>query len=140
MGGVDPTGAQYGARPVVTCSLWQVTQAGRQVQPSTDAVYIDHMNLPKTDAAALLAAAKLFHRRRVVVTLQTIELFDDREHHQPFDGEHGAPPAEVREWAFDAHERLIEFDEQISLDDGLVIERANERARIRLLVEVIDLY
>ena len=191
---------------------------GRRVQPSTNAVHIDHMNLPKTEAAAVLAAANLFHRRRVVVTLQTIELFDDREHHQPFDGEHGAPPAEVaaevdvrydpylaatfgrqvlihqtriehrspawfeaerdvpsqpgyrlyagpvfdemdelhlvfelleldwypraevREWAFDVHERLLEFDEQIPLDDGLVIERENERARIGLLVEVIDLY
>jgi hypothetical protein len=58
-------------------------------------VYVDHMTLPNSDAAALKATATLFHSRKVFITLDEIELLNDRENHEPFDGEQGDPPAEI---------------------------------------------
>jgi hypothetical protein len=57
--------------------------------------HFDHMTLPGTQAAALMATASLFHRRKVFITLDQIELLADREHHDALDGEHGDPPAEI---------------------------------------------
>ncbi|MBI4821847.1 MAG: hypothetical protein HY791_36645 [Deltaproteobacteria bacterium] len=54
-----------------------------------------HMKVPDTDAAVVLAAASLFHRRKVFVTLEELELLEDGESHGPFDGQHGDPPAEL---------------------------------------------
>ncbi len=71
------------------------TPGGQVLQPTRNAVYVDHMTLPGTDAAALLATASLFHRRKVFITLSEILLTNDREHHDFGDGEQGAPPAEI---------------------------------------------
>ncbi|MBM4398075.1 MAG: hypothetical protein FJ087_20605, partial [Deltaproteobacteria bacterium] len=53
-------------------------------------VYEYHMQVPETDAAAVLATAALFHGRKVFVTLEELELKDDREADDLFDlSEHG---------------------------------------------------
>ncbi len=191
--------------------------SGRRLQPGQNCVYLDHMHLPEGQAAALLATATLFHRRRVIIALEEVELLKDREHHEPLDGENGDPPAElaaavevrydpyvhdtfgrdvlvhqttvehrslewfvqeqgtilqpgyllyqgplfddmqelhlsfelleldwypragVREWAFDAHQALYGFDEQVPLQDAL-LQRQNEYVRVALRIEVIDQY
>ena len=68
---------------------------GSLLRPSHSALYVDHMTLPGSDTAAMLATANLFHRRKVILTLSELELKQDREHHDPLDGEQGEPPAEI---------------------------------------------
>ena len=67
----------------------------REVQPTHSFLYVDHMTNPDTDGVALLMTANTFHRRKVRIRLQEIRLWDDRENHAAFDGEHGTAPAEV---------------------------------------------
>jgi hypothetical protein len=75
---------------------WALSPPGRPPleRPGGNLVYVDHMTLPETDAAALLAAAALFHRRQVRIRLASVELLSDREL-QGLNGEHGLPPAEI---------------------------------------------
>jgi hypothetical protein len=54
-----------------------------------------HMEVPNSPPASVLAAAALFHGRKVWIRLKTLELLKDRESRSPFDGENGAPPAEI---------------------------------------------
>jgi len=68
---------------------------GTLLSSTHNLVHVDHMTLPGTEAAALMATAGLFHRRKVFITLDQIELLSDREHHDALDGEHGDPPAEI---------------------------------------------
>ena len=49
------------------------------------------------------------------------------------------PRFEVWEWAFDIHERLLEFQGSVALEDG-GLDLESEYARARLEVEVYDLY
>jgi len=71
------------------------TPAGRKLEASHSYYYVDHMTLPDTDSAAILATAGLFHKRRVTITLKDVLLKNDRENHSLFDGEHGKSPAEI---------------------------------------------
>jgi len=72
------------------------TAPGGEILSATHTlVRVDHMNLPKTQAASLKATATLFHRRKVFITIEEIELIKDREHHEALDGEQGEPPAEI---------------------------------------------
>lgn len=57
--------------------------------------YVDHMTLPETEGAGILATAALFHKRNISIKLRNVYLKNDRENHTPFDGEHGSPPAEI---------------------------------------------
>ena len=68
---------------------------GSIVPASHSFYYVDHMNLPDTDAAGVLATATLFHSRKIDIRLKSLELKNDRESHVLFDGENGAPPAEI---------------------------------------------
>ncbi|MBN2497469.1 MAG: hypothetical protein JXR96_22950 [Deltaproteobacteria bacterium] len=68
---------------------------GVTIQPALNIVYVDHMTLPDSEAAAAMAAATLFHRRKVVIRLAWVELLQDREHHDALDGEHGEAPADI---------------------------------------------
>ena len=70
-------------------------KSGEVLQPSRSFHHIDHMNLPKTEAAGVLATAGLFHRRKVIVRMTELELIKDREKHSILDKENGLPPAEV---------------------------------------------
>ncbi len=73
-----------------------VTPAGQTLPSTHSFVHVDHMACPGTEAAALLAAAGLFHSRKVVVELVEFELFDDKEKNDLFDfGDNGMPPAEL---------------------------------------------
>jgi len=67
----------------------------QEVQPTHTYLYVDHMTNPETDGVALLMTANTFHRRKVRIRLHEIRLWDDRESHAAFDGEHGTAPAEV---------------------------------------------
>ena len=58
-------------------------------------VFDYHEYVPDHAGTVMVAAATLFHRRRAVITLAELELLDDRESDTLFDGEHGAPPAEI---------------------------------------------
>ena len=69
------------------------TAPGGEVLAATrNLVWVDHMTLPNTEQAALMAAATLFHRRKVFITLKLVELYQDRETGA---GEHGDAPAEI---------------------------------------------
>jgi hypothetical protein len=72
-----------------------VTPGGDVLPSSHTHSYFDHMTLPETDAAGILAAATLFHGRKVVVKLAQVALLNDREADNLFDSEHGAPPADI---------------------------------------------
>ncbi len=69
--------------------------AGEVLSATRNLVHVDHMTLPETEQAALMAAAGLFHRRKVFITLKLVELYQDRESHESGDGEHGEAPAEI---------------------------------------------
>ncbi len=71
------------------------TPGGAQLASTHNLAHFDHMTLPETQAAALMATTGLFQRRKVFITLDQIELLTDREHHDALDGEHGDPPAEI---------------------------------------------
>jgi hypothetical protein len=71
------------------------TPSGEIIKASRSFVYVDHMTVPESDASEVIAAAALFHKRKVAIKLKEIELLKDRESHSAFDGEHGAAPAEV---------------------------------------------
>jgi hypothetical protein len=72
------------------------TPAG-DVLPSTHSFVREyHMQVPDTDAMGVLSVAGLFHHRKVRITLDEVEMKDDREADGLFDfSEHGTPPAEV---------------------------------------------
>ena len=72
--------------------------SGRHVEASHSLVREYHMQVPETRTAAMMAAAHLFHHRRVTVRLAEVLIRKDRESHSLFDGEHGSAPAEVT-WA-----------------------------------------
>jgi len=72
-----------------------VAPDGTTLMATHNLVHVDHMTVPQTQAAALMASASLFHRRKVFITIDQIELLSDREHHDALDGEHGDPPAEI---------------------------------------------
>jgi len=69
-----------------------VAPGGEVLAATRNLVYVDHMTLPNTEQAALMAAAGLFHRRKVFITLKLVELYQDRE---TGSGEHGVAPAEI---------------------------------------------
>jgi len=80
--------SQYGAAAFITPN-------GDIIESTHTYGYFDHMTLPETEGAGLLATAGLFHSRKVVVKLAQIELLDDREADNLFDSEHGTAPADV---------------------------------------------
>lgn len=61
------------------------------VKPSHSYVYTDHMAVPEAESSVALAAATLFHSRKVIIKLKEIELFNDLEGSALTD----PPPAEV---------------------------------------------
>jgi len=68
---------------------------GKPMAATRSYAYFDHMTVPESEPAALLATAALFHKRKVVVTLKEVELKKDHESHGLFDGQNGKPPAEI---------------------------------------------
>lgn len=64
---------------------------GTAIKPTHSYVYVDHMAVPDAESSVALAAATLFHGRKVVIKLKEIELFDDLEGSALTD----PPPAEV---------------------------------------------
>jgi hypothetical protein len=72
-----------------------VTPAGDVLPSSHTYGHFDHMTLPETDGSGVLAAATLFHGRRVEIRLALLQLLDDREADNIFDSEHGTAPAEI---------------------------------------------
>lgn len=81
-----------------------------QVLPSTHSfVHEYHEYVPEHPAFAVLAAAGLFHSRKVLITLRSLELKDDREQDGPFDfSENGSAPAEI------AFEVDVRYDPYVS--------------------------
>jgi len=72
------------------------SKTGKAVPSTRSFTYLDHMANPGSDAAAMIAAAGLFHRRKVVITLEEVELFDDLEQDNPLDLKNqGTPPADI---------------------------------------------
>ncbi|MBI2376928.1 MAG: hypothetical protein HYV07_23210 [Deltaproteobacteria bacterium] len=77
--------------------------SGALVSATHSLVHEYHMKVPDTDAAVVMAAAALFHRRKVFITLEELELRTDGESHRAFDGQRGEAPAEL------ALESRVEF-------------------------------
>lgn len=72
------------------------TAEGDRVLPTHTWLHRDHTLIKEAEGAHMVAAAALYHRRRVWVTLRELTLFDDRERDGPFDFEDlGEPPSEV---------------------------------------------
>ncbi len=74
------------------------TPSGKVVSATHSLVHEYHMQVPDTPAATLLAAATLFHHRRVFIRVDEFSLYKDRESHTLLDGENGTAPAEIT-WA-----------------------------------------
>ena len=68
---------------------------GEKVSSTHTFSFFDHMNCPKSEVAALLASATLFHKRKVFIKIKELELKNDRESHSLLDSENGDPPAEI---------------------------------------------
>ncbi len=90
--------------------------------PSTRSyAYFDHMANPESLAAAVVSTAALFHKRKVRVVLEELELYDDLEADGPFDLKNqGPPPAEV---AFEVAVRYDPWLETTFGKDVLVSEQ-----------------
>ena len=92
--------------------------SGKPVPSTRSYTYLDHMINPKSDASALLAAAGLFHKRKVVITLDELELYNDLEKDNPLDLKNqGDKPAEV---AIEAAVRYDPFVKKTFSADVLV--------------------
>jgi hypothetical protein len=72
-----------------------VTPSGTVMQASHSYFYVSHIDEPKYEGAHMLMAAGLFHRRKVIVTLQSISLTNDFETDSPTPLMVGPPPAEI---------------------------------------------
>lgn len=74
-----------------------VTPAGATLTPSWSYIFIDHQAVSETPSAEALAAASLFHRRKVRIVLEEVTLIDDLEADNPIElfSEGGTPPAEL---------------------------------------------
>ncbi len=73
-----------------------VTPAGVALPSTRSYAYLDHMNSPGGLHAGLMSAAALFHKRKVKIVLEKLELLDDLEQDNPLDFKNtGAAPAEV---------------------------------------------
>lgn len=72
------------------------TKANAVLPASHTFVHAYHMAVPETDAYGVLSVAALFHHRKLRITLDEVELKNDREADSPLDlSEHGSPPAEI---------------------------------------------
>ena len=73
-----------------------VTAAGVALPSTRSYAYLDHMNSPEGLHAGLFSAAALFHKRKVRIVLEKLELLDDLEQDGPLDFKNaGQAPAEV---------------------------------------------
>jgi hypothetical protein len=83
------------------------------------------MTLPNTEQAALMAAATLFHRRKVFITLTLVELYQDRE---TGDGEHGDAPAEISVESMVRYNPYVQdtFGQDLLLHDDKISYRTPE--------------
>lgn len=73
-----------------------VTMGGAHLAPGHTFVDANHPSVEPDDGAAATAAAMLFHRRRVTITLRSVTLHDDHERDGGFDPTtFGAPPADL---------------------------------------------
>jgi len=93
-----------------------------QVLPSTHSFLFEyHEFVSERPGFALLAAAGLFHSRKVLITLRSLELKNDREQDGVLDfSEHGAPPAEI---AFETEVRYNPYVLETFGQDILVAEQ-----------------
>lgn len=94
-----------------------------QVLPSTHSfVYEYHEYVPEQPGTVVLAAAGLFHSRKVQITLRSLELKDDREKDSAFDfSENGAAPAEI------ALEAEVRYDPYVLATFGREVLVAEQR-------------
>ena len=93
------------------------TLAGVGVLPTHSFLRLDHFEVSDSPASGLLAAAGLFHARKVRITLTSLELLDDREQDGPLDfAEHGEPPAEV------VAVNAVRYDPWVRQELGLEVE------------------
>jgi hypothetical protein len=69
---------------------------GTALAPSHTYLHVGHTAAQGERGTGLLAAASLFHHRRVTITLGTVTLLDDAERNNPLDlVARGEPPAEI---------------------------------------------
>jgi len=94
-----------------------------QVLPSTHSfVYEYHEYVPDQPGSIALAAAALFHSRKVLITLRSLELKDDREKDSAIDfSENGTAPAEI------AMEVEVRYDPYLSTTFGRQVLIAEQR-------------
>lgn len=98
-----------------------------QVLPATHSfVHEYHEFVSEHPGFHVLAAAGLFHSRKVLITLRSLELKDDREKDDLFGAENGAPPAEI---AFETEVRYNPYVLETFGRDVLVAEqRVSDRS------------
>ena len=96
------------------------TLAGAAVLPTRSFLRFDHFEVSESTASGVLAAAGLFHSRKVRIALTRLELLDDREKDGPLDfEENGEPPAEI------VVENAVRYDPWLHEEHGLdvVVQR-----------------
>jgi len=72
------------------------TKGGVKLASTRTWAFYDHMTNPGTSTVGVLGVAALYHKRKVVVTLEEIELYSDLEKDNLLDLKNtGEPPAEV---------------------------------------------
>lgn len=72
------------------------TKAGVALPSTRSYAFLDHMANPESLAAAVVSAAALFHKRKVRLVVEELEVKNDLEADGPFDLKNqGQPPAEV---------------------------------------------
>ncbi|MCO4763425.1 MAG: hypothetical protein KC502_18050 [Myxococcales bacterium] len=72
------------------------TKTGTKLMSSRSWAYFDHMTNPESAAVGVLGVAALYHRRKVVVTLEEVTLKSDHEKDNLLDlANTGEPPAEI---------------------------------------------
>lgn len=116
------------------------TTDGRTLRPTLTTLHFDHELVKEDPGTGIIHAAALFHRRKVLISLREVELFNDLERDDGLDFENeGPPPAEL------AAEVAVRFDPYVrdtygveaNVHHQLIEHRAPEVVRLAQ-GEVVD--
>ncbi len=102
---------------------------GDPVPPTRSYQNLDHFRITESEATGVLAAAALYHRRRVYVTLRNVNVLNDLEQDSLIDfANQGAPPADFAARARVRFDPYIQdtFGRSVVVHDQLVEDRSPE--------------
>jgi hypothetical protein len=106
--------------------------SGEVIASGHNYVYVDHMTVPESEPSVVAATATIFHKRKVRLTLNDVQLIKDRESHALFDGENGTAPAEI---TYDVEVRYNPYIKNTYGRDVLVHEASVEHRSAELYTQ-----